>query len=108
MSTPTTKPRAAVCNRMPDGGDHVPSAFLAMRMPDPPDPDIHKPDRMHEKMARPTASCIMRGGIFLRFLLGPAGEVEAGAEAGAGVVGFAGTESRLSRSKKPSAESTSC
>jgi hypothetical protein len=36
-----------------------------MRIPEPPEPDIHRPERMQENMARPTAFCIIRGGIFL-------------------------------------------
>ena len=59
-----TKPNPAVWSIIPDGGDHVPSALLAVINPAPPDPDIQSPERMHEKTARPTASCNILGGIF--------------------------------------------
>jgi len=84
-----------VCNNIPDGGDHVPSAFLAMRMPEPPDPDIQRPDRMQEKMARPTASCNIRGGIFFR--------PSCDDDNLFGVDGANGTEFAVSWAKKPSA-----
>ncbi len=58
---------------MPDGGDQVPSAFLAMRIPDPPEPDIQRPDRTHENIAMPTAFCIIRAGTFLVLNLGEGG-----------------------------------
>ena len=58
---------------MPEGGDQVPSAFLAMRMPEPPEPDIHRPERIHEKMARPAAFCIILGGMFLATSAGVGG-----------------------------------
>ena len=50
---------------MPEGGDQVPSDFLAIRMPEPPEPVIHRPLRMHVKTAMPAAFCIIRLGIFL-------------------------------------------
>jgi len=69
---------------MPEGGDHVPSDFLAMRMPEPPEPVIHNPLLMHVKTAMPAAFCIMRLGIFLVIFAGDCGsEVEV--EAGGGV-----------------------
>lgn len=103
---------------MPEGGDHVPSALRAIRMPEPPEPDIHKPERMHEKIARPTASWTTRGGIFFF-----ATAVDAVGEAGgmslerrdgnrvderlvilARLVGLVGVES-VDSSRKPSAGS---
>lgn len=67
------KLRVGVCNMMPEGGDQVPSDFLAIRMPDPPEPVIHIPFRMHVKTAIPAAFCIIRLGIFLGTLIGVRG-----------------------------------
>lgn len=55
---------------MLEGGDHVPSDFLAMRIPEPPEPVIHRPLLMQVKMAIPAAFCMMRLGIFLITLTG--------------------------------------
>jgi hypothetical protein len=59
------KLRDGVWSIMPEGGDQVPSDFLAIRMPEPPEPVIHKPLRIHVKTAIPAAFCIIRLGIFL-------------------------------------------
>lgn len=68
---------------IPEGGDHVPSDFLAIRIPEPPDPVIHKPLLIHVKTAIPAAFCIMRLGIFLMIRAGDWGSVvEADDEAG--------------------------
>lgn len=40
---------------IPDGGDQVPSDFLAIKIPEPPEPVIHKPLRMQENTAIPAA-----------------------------------------------------
>ena len=43
----------------------MPSALRAIRMPEPPDPVIHNPERMQVNMARATAFCItLEGMIF--------------------------------------------
>lgn len=67
----------------------MPSAFRAMRIPEPPEPDIQRPDLMHEKMASPTAFCIIRGGIFFVTVV----KVVDVLVAGVGTVGLVGTES---------------
>ena len=59
------KLRVGVCSIIPDGGDQVPSDFLAMRMPEPPEPVIQRPLLMHVKTAIPAAFCMIRFGIFL-------------------------------------------
>jgi hypothetical protein len=40
---------------IPDGGDQVPSDFRAMRIPEPPEPVIYRPLRIHVKIAIPAA-----------------------------------------------------
>jgi hypothetical protein len=40
--------------RIPEGGDHVPSSFLAISTPEPPAPDTHNPVRITVNTARPT------------------------------------------------------
>jgi len=49
------KLRLGVCNKSAEGGDHVPSAFRAIRIPEPPEPVIHKPERIQVKTAIPAA-----------------------------------------------------
>lgn len=54
-----------MCRRNAEGGDHLPSDFLATRIPLPPLPLFHSPDLIQEKIASPTAFCTILGGIFL-------------------------------------------
>lgn len=65
MSLPINKPAGVVCSSIPDGGDHVPSAIRATRMPLPPAPEYQSPARMVVKMASPFAFRMMVSGIFL-------------------------------------------
>lgn len=58
---------------MPEGGDHVPSDFLAIRIPDPPEPVIHRPLLMQVKTAIPAAFWMMRLGILCITLTGVRG-----------------------------------
>lgn len=58
---------------IPDGGDHVPSDFRAMRMPEPPEPVIHSPFRIQVKTAMPAAFWIIRRGIFFMIFVGVVG-----------------------------------
>jgi len=88
-----------VCSRMPEGGDHVPSDFLAMRMPEPPEPVIHRPLRMHVKTAIPAAFCIIRLGIFL---------VRNSGVAGVSLDDVDGSASPSTGAKYPSAADSMC
>jgi hypothetical protein len=64
-----------VCSIIPDGGDHVPSDFRAMRIPEPPEPVMYRPLRMQVKMAIPAAFWITRFGIFLVTRFGDRGSL---------------------------------
>lgn len=65
---------------MPEGGDQVPSDFLAIRMPEPPDPVIHRPLRMQVKTAMAAAFCIIRFGIRWGIFIGLVGPFDVGDE----------------------------
>ena len=75
ISTPMIKLKVGVCSMIPNGGDHESSDFLAIRMPEPPEPVSHSPFLIHEKTAIPAAFSIILCGIFFVTLTGVCGSV---------------------------------
>ena len=79
ISIPNKNPKPAVCNIIPEGGDHSPDAVLATSTPLPPEPLTHKPVLIVVKMAKPFAFLMTSVGIFFTTLTFPLGDASAGA-----------------------------
>jgi hypothetical protein len=75
---------------IPDGGDHVPSDFLAMRIPEPPEPVIQRPFLMQVNTAIPAAFWMIRFGILFIIFVGVVGSSLLSGEEG--VSGFRGAK----------------